>query len=41
MQPTSGTTISIWAATADTPSEAAVQKNVETEVCISGADIRD
>jgi len=39
MQPTSGTTISIWAATADTPSEATVQENFETDVCISGAGI--
>ncbi len=39
MQPTSGTTISIWAATADTPSESTLQKNVETDVCIIGAGI--
>jgi glycine/D-amino acid oxidase-like deaminating enzyme/nitrite reductase/ring-hydroxylating ferredoxin subunit len=39
MQPTSGTTISIWAATADTPSESTLQKNVEADVCIIGAGI--
>jgi glycine/D-amino acid oxidase-like deaminating enzyme len=39
MKPTSGTTISIWAATADTPSESTLQKNVEADVCIIGAGI--
>jgi glycine/D-amino acid oxidase-like deaminating enzyme/nitrite reductase/ring-hydroxylating ferredoxin subunit len=39
MQPTSGATISIWAATADTPLEPALQRNVEADVCIIGAGI--
>ena len=39
MHPSSGTTISIWAASADTPSDSTLQKNVETDVCMIGAGI--
>jgi glycine/D-amino acid oxidase-like deaminating enzyme/nitrite reductase/ring-hydroxylating ferredoxin subunit len=39
MEPTSGTTLSVWAATADTPSESSLNKNTETDVCIVGAGI--
>src|SRR5437762_10247773 len=39
MQPTSGTTLSVWAATADTPSESTLSKDTSANVCIIGAGI--
>jgi len=39
MQPTSGTTLSIWAATSDTPSPSTLAKDVEADVCVIGAGI--
>jgi glycine/D-amino acid oxidase-like deaminating enzyme/nitrite reductase/ring-hydroxylating ferredoxin subunit len=39
MQPTSGTTLSVWAATSDTPLEARLTENVRADVCVVGAGI--
>src|SRR5947208_5003069 len=39
MQPTSGTTLSVWAATADSPSESTLSKDTSANVCIIGAGI--
>lgn len=39
MKPTSGTTVSVWAATADTPSESPLSKDTSANVCIIGAGI--
>ena len=39
MEPTSGTTLSVWAATADTPSQNPLSKDMEADVCIVGAGI--
>ena len=39
MRPTSGTTLSVWAATAGTPAEEPLQKDMSTHVCIIGAGI--
>ncbi|HYX30510.1 MAG TPA: FAD-binding oxidoreductase, partial [Pyrinomonadaceae bacterium] len=39
MKPTSGTTLSVWAATAGTPAEAPLTKNTSAHVCIIGAGI--
>src|SRR5438105_2706705 len=39
MQPTSGTTTSVWMATADVPSEKTLGQDTKTDVCIIGAGI--
>src|SRR5882672_55095 len=39
MKPTSGTTVSVWAATADTPAESPLSQDISTNVCIIGAGI--
>src|SRR5690349_7005189 len=39
MKPTSGTTTSVWMATADVPSEKTLDKDTRTNVCIIGAGI--
>src|SRR5256714_8066031 len=39
MQPTSGTTTSVWMATTDVPSENTLSKDISTNVCIIGAGI--
>src|SRR5881227_1080439 len=39
MQPTSGTTLSVWAATADSPSESTLSKDTSANICIIGAGI--
>ncbi|HEX3142443.1 MAG TPA: FAD-dependent oxidoreductase [Pyrinomonadaceae bacterium] len=39
MQPTSGTTVSVWAATAATPNEKPLSEDTTTNVCIIGAGI--
>ena len=39
MQPTSGTTTSVWMATTDVPSEKTLDKDISTNVCIIGAGI--
>ncbi len=39
MKPTSGTTPSVWAATADTPDESPLSKDTSTDVCIIGGGI--
>jgi len=39
MKPTSGTTLSVWAATADTPEESPLSKDTSTDVCIIGGGI--
>jgi glycine/D-amino acid oxidase-like deaminating enzyme/nitrite reductase/ring-hydroxylating ferredoxin subunit len=39
MQPTSGTTLSIWMATAEVPSRPALDKDIRTDVCVVGAGI--
>lgn len=39
MKPTSGTTLSVWAATADTPSQSPLNRDLTTNVCIVGAGI--
>src|SRR5882672_5595205 len=39
MKPTSGTTVSVWAATADTPAESPLSKDTSANVCIVGAGI--
>jgi glycine/D-amino acid oxidase-like deaminating enzyme/nitrite reductase/ring-hydroxylating ferredoxin subunit len=39
MKPTSGTTLSVWAATADTPAESSLTKDLRADVCIIGAGI--
>jgi glycine/D-amino acid oxidase-like deaminating enzyme/nitrite reductase/ring-hydroxylating ferredoxin subunit len=39
MKPTSGTTLSVWAATADTPKELPLSKDTSADVCIVGAGI--
>jgi glycine/D-amino acid oxidase-like deaminating enzyme/nitrite reductase/ring-hydroxylating ferredoxin subunit len=39
MQPTSGTTTSVWIATTDTPSENRLSKDTNADVCIVGAGI--
>ncbi len=39
MQPSSGTTVSVWAATADTPSESPLRRDTSADVCIIGAGI--
>ena len=39
MKPTSGTTISVWAATADTPSGSPLSKDTRANVCVIGAGI--
>src|SRR5207302_7479288 len=39
MQPTSGTTTSVWMATTDVPSEKALGQDTNTDVCIIGAGI--
>jgi glycine/D-amino acid oxidase-like deaminating enzyme/nitrite reductase/ring-hydroxylating ferredoxin subunit len=39
MEPTSGTTLSVWAATANTPSESSLDQDSEADVCIIGAGI--
>src|SRR2546421_442285 len=39
MEPTSGTTLSVWAATADTPAEKPLSKDDSADVCIIGAGI--
>lgn len=39
MQPTSGTTTSVWIATADTPSENPLSKDTNADVCVVGAGI--
>ena len=39
MKPTSGTTLSIWAGTADTPEESPLSKDTSANVCIVGAGI--
>src|SRR5437762_4460546 len=39
MQPTPGTPLSVWAATADTPSESTLSKDTSAKVCIIGAGI--
>jgi len=39
MKPTSATTVSVWAATADTPAESPLSKDTSANVCIVGAGI--
>lgn len=39
MKPTSGTTLSVWAATANAPEESPLRKDTSTSVCIIGAGI--
>jgi ribulose 1,5-bisphosphate synthetase/thiazole synthase len=39
MEPTSGTTSSVWVATADTPTESVLNKDCRADVCIIGAGI--
>ena len=39
MQPTSGTTVSVWLATVDVPSFAPLKANAVADVCIIGAGI--
>src|SRR5437762_13790295 len=39
MQPTSGATLSIWAATAETPLRAKLEKDARANICIVGAGI--
>jgi glycine/D-amino acid oxidase-like deaminating enzyme/nitrite reductase/ring-hydroxylating ferredoxin subunit len=39
MEPTSGTTLSVWAATANTPTESPLDKDIDADVCIIGAGI--
>jgi glycine/D-amino acid oxidase-like deaminating enzyme/nitrite reductase/ring-hydroxylating ferredoxin subunit len=39
MQPTSGTTTSVWMATTDVPSEPALSKDMSANVCVIGAGI--
>ena len=39
MQPTSGTTTSVWMATTDVPSEKILNKDLSTNICIIGAGI--
>src|SRR5436190_12092627 len=39
MNPTSGTTLSVWAATAGTPSQSPLGKDDSADVCIIGAGI--
>jgi len=39
MKPTSGTTLSLWAATADPPDESPLSKDTSTDVCVIGAGI--
>src|ERR1044072_6326306 len=39
MKPTSGTTLSVWAATAGTPAENPLSKDTSANVCIIGAGI--
>src|SRR3989442_616996 len=39
MEPTSGTTLSVWAATADTPSQSPLENDLRANVCIVGAGI--
>jgi glycine/D-amino acid oxidase-like deaminating enzyme/nitrite reductase/ring-hydroxylating ferredoxin subunit len=39
MKPTSGTTLSVWAATAETPSESRLTQNTNANVCVIGAGI--
>ncbi len=39
MEPTSGTTLSLWAATADTPKEPILNSDLTVDVCIVGAGI--
>src|SRR5437870_9898500 len=39
MEPTSGTTLSVWAATTDTPAEKPLSQDTSANVCIIGAGI--
>src|SRR3954465_11805317 len=39
MQPTSGTTTSVWMATAEAPAETTLQENTSAKVCVIGAGI--
>src|SRR5437660_6451614 len=39
MRPTSGTTTSVWMATADTPAEKSLSKDTSAHVCVIGAGI--
>jgi len=39
MQPTSGTTLSVWAATAEAPAPAPLQEDASANVCVVGAGI--
>lgn len=39
MKPSSGTTLSIWAATADTPAESSLTEDLRADVCVIGAGI--
>jgi len=39
MEPTSGTTLSVWAAAAATPSQSPLEKDLKANVCVVGAGI--